>query len=208
VEELAEVLAVDFDDAEGIPSLKPSWRWEDQEQALLTPCSSLITIVETGLSRVVQFSHFSVKEFLTSARLAGSSQDVSLTISFLALPTIMAQACLSILFRLDNLIKDSSTEERSIEDTSVKERSPLARYAAQHWVHHAQFEDVASRIKGMEDVFDLDKPYFAAWCQLRDIDVVDGSGDPAFFQLTIERSGAGTPCTTRRCVDSRSSWNT
>ena len=77
VEELAEVLAVDFDDAEGIPKLKPNWRWEDQEQALLTSCSSLITIVETGYSRVVQFSHFSVKEFLTSARLATSSGDVS-----------------------------------------------------------------------------------------------------------------------------------
>ena len=47
VKELAEVLAVDFDDAEGIPKLKPNWRWEDQEKALLTSCSSLITIVET-----------------------------------------------------------------------------------------------------------------------------------------------------------------
>jgi len=37
VEELAEVLAIDFDDAEGVPGpkLKPNWRWEDQEQALL-----------------------------------------------------------------------------------------------------------------------------------------------------------------------------
>ena len=79
VEELAEVVAFDFDDAEGtrIPKLKPSWRWEDQEQALLTSCSSLITIVGTGGSRVVQFSHFSIKEFLTSARLGTSSQDVS-----------------------------------------------------------------------------------------------------------------------------------
>src|SRR5882762_5967800 len=47
VEELAELLAVDFDDAEGIPKLNPSWRWEDQEQALLSSCSSLIIIVGT-----------------------------------------------------------------------------------------------------------------------------------------------------------------
>jgi hypothetical protein len=67
VAELAEVLAVDFDDAEGIPKLNPDWRWEDQEQALLIACSSLIAIVEAGDSRVVQFSHFSVKEFLTSS---------------------------------------------------------------------------------------------------------------------------------------------
>ena len=38
VEELAEVLAVDFDDEEGIPKLKLNWRWEDQEQALLSSC--------------------------------------------------------------------------------------------------------------------------------------------------------------------------
>src|SRR5712671_1660900 len=77
VEELAEVLAVDFDDSEGIAKLKPSWRGEDEERALLSSCSSLITIVASDDSRVVQFSHSSVKEFLTSPRLAASSGDVS-----------------------------------------------------------------------------------------------------------------------------------
>ena len=48
VAELAEVLAVDFDDLERIPRLNADWRWEDQEQALLIACSSLIAIVETG----------------------------------------------------------------------------------------------------------------------------------------------------------------
>src|SRR6266699_2613262 len=48
VAELAEVLAVDFDDAEEIPRLKPDWRWEEQELALLSACSSLIAIVEDG----------------------------------------------------------------------------------------------------------------------------------------------------------------
>src|SRR6201996_7660233 len=78
VAELAEVLAVDFDNAEGIPKLNPDWRWEDQEQALLIACSSLIAIVEAGDSRVVQFSHFSVKEFLTSTRLASSTYYIDL----------------------------------------------------------------------------------------------------------------------------------
>ena len=76
VEELAEVLAVNFD-AEGIPKLNPSWHWEDQEQELLSSCSSLIAIVDAEDSRVVQFSHFSVEEFLTSSRLANPSEDVS-----------------------------------------------------------------------------------------------------------------------------------
>jgi hypothetical protein len=166
VEELAEVLAVDFDDADGIPKLNPNWRWESQEQALLTSCSSLITIVDTGSSRVVQFSHFSVKEYLTSARLATSGQDVSRYHIVLGTAhTILAQTCLSILLRPDTLIEDSGVE-------NDEKRSPLARYAAEYWVRHAQFEDVASRIRGIEDLFDLDRPYFAAWRQLYDMDTL------------------------------------
>jgi hypothetical protein len=184
VEELAEILAVDFKDASGIPKLKPSWRWEDHEQAVLTSCSSLIVIVDTGLSRVVQFSHFSVKEFLTSERLATSSQDIShYHIIYEPAHTIMTQACLSTLLRLDN----------RIEDGGVEEAFPLARYAAEHWVGHAQFEDVASRIKGMEDLFDPDRPYFATWCQLHDIDVRP-SVTSVFSSFTPDwKSGERTP---------------
>ena len=185
VEELAEVLAIDFGDAGGIPKLNPNWRWEDQEQALLTACSSLIAIVvDTDLSRVVQFSHFSVKEFLTSQRLATSNLDVSLYhIVLEPAHTILAQVCLSILLRLDNLI----------EDGGVEKRSPLAGYAAEHWVRHAQFEDVASRIGGIEDIFDLDKPYFEAWHQLYDIDTLP-SDSAVFYQFSPpSESGAKTP---------------
>ncbi|KAH9983395.1 hypothetical protein BJV74DRAFT_622140 [Russula compacta] len=77
VEELAEVLAVDFMGIGGTPKLKEDLRWEDQEQAVLTACSSLIAVVKGKNSRVVQFSHFSVKEFLTSDRLATSKMDGS-----------------------------------------------------------------------------------------------------------------------------------
>src|SRR6266571_4582264 len=38
VEELAEVLAFDFTGA--IPKLITDWRWEDQEEAVLSACSS------------------------------------------------------------------------------------------------------------------------------------------------------------------------
>src|SRR5712672_3147095 len=97
VEELAEVLAVDFDDPEGIFKLNPDWRWEDEEQALLTSCSSLIAIVETDDSRVVQFSHFSVKDYLTSTRLADSRKEVSrYHIDLEPAHTVLAQACMGV----------------------------------------------------------------------------------------------------------------
>jgi ankyrin repeat protein len=164
VEELAEVLAVDFDDADGIPKLTPNWRWEDEEQALLASCSSLIAIVESGESRVVQFSHFSVREFLTSARLATSSGDVSrYHIALEPAHTILGQACMSILLRSDD------RDEQS--DNGVGNNSPLAKYAAKHWAAHAQFEHVSSYLRtSMESLFDVDKPYFAAWLELYDID--------------------------------------
>ncbi|KAH9034377.1 hypothetical protein EDB83DRAFT_2197465, partial [Lactarius deliciosus] len=100
VEELAELLAFDFQGSSsgGIPKLKDDWRWDDQEEAVLSTCPSLITIVRNGGSLVVQFSHFSVKEYLTSPRLAQSNKDVSrFHIDLEAAHTIMAQACLGTL---------------------------------------------------------------------------------------------------------------
>jgi hypothetical protein len=153
VKELAEVLAFDFN-AEGIPKLNLGWRWEDKEEAVMSACSSLVMIVKDGDSRVVQFSHFSVKEFLTANRLAEPIRDVSrYHIRLEAAHTILAEACLSVLLQLDDRIDRDSIEN-----------FPLARYAAQHWPTHARVENVSSRIKdGMECLFDADKPHFATW---------------------------------------------
>ena len=181
VKELAEVLAVDFDDSEGVPKLKPNWRWEDEEQALLSSCSSLITIVETGVSRVVQFSHFSVKEFLTSERLVTSSGDVSrYHIDLEPAHTILAQACMGVFLKADG----------HVEENDVEKVSPLAGYAALYWVTHAQFKRVSSFLqKAMEELFDLDKPYFAAWLQLPDI---HPSLDSSLYDFASELDTFGT----------------
>ena len=153
IEELVEILAVDFDDDEGVPKLKVSWQWEDQEQALLSLCSSLITIVNgNDDSQVVQFLHFSVKEFLTSPHLAAPSRDVSRYYIVLEpAHTVMAQACLSVLLWLDD----------HIEENGDRNRSPLVSYAVAHWVAHAQVQNVSSCIQNvMECLFDLEEPCF------------------------------------------------
>jgi hypothetical protein len=183
VAELAEVLAVDLDDLEGIPRLNADWRWEDQEQALLIACSSLIAIVEDSYSRVVQFSHFSVKEFLTSSRLSIASGEVSAyRIDLENAHTILAQACLGVLLQ---------THDESDENAS--EDHPLARYAAEHWTTHAQFGEVSSRLKkGMEYLFNPDKPHFRVWLTLYDIDTGPGPG-AAFPGFAPDRKSAATP---------------
>ena len=208
VEELAEVLAIDFDDGEGTAKLNPSWRWEDHEQALLSSCSSLISIVKNvavdsgahsdadvdnhrdynenqdGGSLVVQFSHFSAKEFLTSPRLASPSRDAShYHIILEPAHTIMAQACLSVLLRLDD----------GVEENASRNSSPLARYAARHWVAHAQFQNVSSRVQiAMERLFDPHKPYFVAWLGLYDMDHCPFSSSP-FYLFALGTKSDPTP---------------
>ena len=161
VAELAEVLAFDFGGA-GIPKLNPGWRWEDHEEAVMSTCSSLVMIVDdkdgdifkTEDSRIVQFSHFSVKEFLMSSRFAESRREVShYHVEPESAHTILVQACLGVLLRFDDRV-----------DRLKIKNFPLAEYAARHWVQHARFKGVSSHIKdGMECLFDADKPHFSAW---------------------------------------------
>jgi hypothetical protein len=162
LEEIAELMAFDCQAPRygGIPKLE-NWQWDDHEEAVLSTCSSLIAIVGSGDSRAVQFSHFSVKGYLTSPRLARSHEDIArFHIDLDAVHTIMAKACLGTLLRLYEHIADSGAKGL-----------PLVEYAAQHWVGHAQFESVSSCLQGeMDDLFDTSKPHFAAWLRVHDID--------------------------------------
>ena len=187
VAELAEVLAVDFGTAsrEETSKLNTDWRWEDQQEAVLSTCSSLISVVvgEDG-AQVVQFSHFSVKEFLISSRITGSSADVS-RFHILLEPahTVLAEACLAVLLRLGE----------PVDEDDILEKFPLARYAAKHWVDHAQFENVSSHIReGMEQLFDPDKPHFAAWRQVHDVDTEPDHPSPLIFFSNIYRQASDT----------------
>ncbi|KAH9165952.1 hypothetical protein EDB89DRAFT_1857819, partial [Lactarius sanguifluus] len=195
VAELAELLAFDFDVAKGgIPELNLDWRWEDHEQAVLSTCSSLITVVPGRGSRppVVQFSHFSVKEFLMSDRLATSSGDISQYHIFLEdSHTVLAQACLGVLLRGPD-VKNGA------------DFAPLARYAAEQWVTHARVENVASRIRdGMEQLFNPDHPYFEAWVQLHDADA-DADADDNYDPDMADLKPGEDRCIMPRCVDSTS----
>jgi ankyrin repeat protein len=184
VAELAEVLAIDFGmtTCGGTSKLNMDWRWEDHQEAVLSACSSLISIVNDDDdrrlrlprihdhdhdvhddSRVVQFSHFSVKEFLTSSRIADPSAGVS-RFHILLEPahTILAKACLGVLLRLGEFV----------DEDNIQDKFPLAQYAAEHWVDHARFENVSSHIQeGMKLLFDPDKPYFVSWLRVHDIDI-------------------------------------
>ena len=159
VTELAEFLAFEFE-AGSTPTLLPDWRPEDPTHTVLSVCSSLLAVVEPdGGSPVVQFAHFSVKEYLTSARLVKANDTISrFHVSMTTAHTIIAQACLSVLLHLDENITEDSLEEL-----------PLARYAAEHWVGHARFEDVSSEVRDtMKRLFDPSESHHSAWVWVYD----------------------------------------
>jgi len=161
IDELAEVLAIRFE-SETTADLIKGWRPEDTEDAVLSACSSLIAIVEVDNSPVVQFSHFSVKEFLTSDRLATvQSRNVSrYHIPLEPAHKILAQACLGTLLDLDEHI-----------DKNRLKNYPLAFYAAHHWFEHARFGNVSFSIcDSMGQLFDPGKPHFPSWIWIYDAD--------------------------------------
>jgi len=154
VEELAEILAFDFN-VGLIPKFHVDCCLEDPVKAVLSICSTLISLVDVEDSRVVQFGHFSVKEFLTSTRFAQKRDTISgrYHISMSPAHTVIAQACLGILLHLPEDVTAVSLMQY-----------PLAEYAGEHWFEHARFKDVSQKvIEGMTQLFDRTKPHFAIW---------------------------------------------
>ena len=158
VEELAEFLAFDFDVGQ-IPTYRKDWRLDDPIDAVLSTCSTLLSLVNTKHSQVIQFSHFSVKEFLTSARFAEKRNSISngYYVSLTPAHTLVAKACLGILLHLDKDITRDTLPE-----------FPLAQYAAKYWFEHARFEGVSQNVEGMSQMFDRIKSHFAVWLWIWD----------------------------------------
>lgn len=161
VEELADLLAIRFD-SQSRPNYHADWRLVDAHEAVLSTCSSLISIVNVDGAPVVQFAHFSVKEYLTSDRLVTAGPDLSpYHVHLQEAHAVLAQACLSVLLGLEQVDKNSM------------KHFPLAIYAARHWVAHAQFENVSARAcieDTMDRLFDPENPYFTTWVWIYDID--------------------------------------
>ena len=159
VDELAEFLAFDFD-AGSTPTFLSDWRPEDPAHAVLSICSGLLTVAMQGDGLpVVQFAHFSVKEYLTSARLAEAKNTIShFHVSMTRGHTIIGQACLGVLLHLDESVTKDNLEN-----------FPLAMYAAEHWLHHAQTGDVSSDVQdGMKRLFNPSKSHLSAWVWICD----------------------------------------
>ena len=164
VEELAEILAFDFEGP--IPAFRKECRLKNPVEAVLSTCSTLLSVVEDWDSQVVQFSHFSAKEFLTSTRFAENRDPISSRyhISMTPAHTIITQACLGMLLHLDQSVTGDSLA-----------LYPLAKYAAKHWFRHARFQGVSPNVEeGVKQLFDQSKSYLSIWLWIHDPTVYSG----------------------------------
>jgi ankyrin repeat protein len=165
VEELADILAFDFEEGQ-IPKFNKKWRQRNPVQAVLSTSSTMLSVVKVKRSycydrdyEVVQFAHFTVKEFLFSGRLAEKDDAISrYHISMTDAHTLVAQACLGILLHL----------EKDVTRDDLK-NFPLAGYAAEHWPEHARIEGVSQNVaEGMQQLFDRRKHHLAVWLWMYD----------------------------------------
>lgn len=128
VQELAKILANPFQVDGSLPPNNTHWRPETPGEAVLSACSSLVAVVNVDGSTVVQLSHFSVIELLTSERLLHIGRNLS---GLYVLPrsahTTFAKACLCVLLY-------GHTDKNGMENCS------LFIYAARHGVYHSQFD--------------------------------------------------------------------
>jgi hypothetical protein len=163
VKELAEIFAIEFE----ATNLVEGWRPENPEEAVLSACSSLIAIIDDQGSTIVQFSHFSVKEYLTSDRLQTSDigHVCGYHIPLEPAHALLARACIAVLLQLDEKV-----------DKKRVATFPLAEYACKRWLDHAKFENVRSHIQDdLEHLFDPKRPHLRACIWIHNVDVYDKS---------------------------------
>jgi ankyrin repeat protein len=156
VEELADFLAFKSETG-GSLTYEGNLRPDNPRDIVLYTCSSLVAVVNVGGSSVMQFSHFSVKEYLTSSRIAESRVSRYYT-PLEPAHLFVTQACLSLLLQLDNHVTKKTIEE-----------FPLAPYAGRYWAGHAEIGDVSSHIEDLvKCLFNPDNHHFANWVWIYD----------------------------------------
>jgi hypothetical protein len=133
VEELADFLAFTSDE-EGSLTFDRSWPLEDRRHIVVSTCSSLFDFVNKYGSQMMQFSHYSVKEYLTSTRILDSKSVSQFHIPLEPAHAFVTRACLSFLLQLDD----------NVNRYGELKEFPLARYAGQYWTEHVEFVDVES----------------------------------------------------------------
>ena len=139
IDNIREVLAIDI--CKSCPQYIPKNRYCIPRD-ILRICSSLITTtMESGDAEVVKLAHLSVKEYLISAGVltgkyigADSSHRQQYSFDRIFANLSLAETCLAYLLYFD--------QPEALTPFNMEE-FPLAKYAATHWINHAQVAEMA-----------------------------------------------------------------
>lgn len=130
IEEVAECVSIELGDI----TLDPSEKLNDPED-ILDICGGLVCL--TGDTRILGLAHFSVQEYLTSERIAGSPAS-SYQINQKVTHIEFAKFCLTYI-SFENF--DFGPCDTDDELKYRFERYPLFEYAAHNWQRHARKDD-------------------------------------------------------------------
>ncbi|KAJ6572468.1 hypothetical protein DFH09DRAFT_1312757 [Mycena vulgaris] len=153
VAELAQVLAINFmDDARA--TFEEDYIEPDPREAISRVCLSLVHITPDG---IVQFTHFSVKEFFVSERIQSMPSISLFRIEAGMAHTIIAASCLAYLLWV-SCMDDIPDDEGEIEIGY-----PLIQYSVQYAIH-AQFNLVSDSVhKMLVNLFVEDSHQWMFW---------------------------------------------
>jgi hypothetical protein len=169
IAEIAETITVDFASKDG-PVFRSTKRYFDPRDVLVR-CSSLVSESDGGhcwlnptfqcLLTVkigtIKLSHFSVKEYLVSERI-----DKNFSISEEASHSKISEVSVAYLLQFDSFEPLTN---------AMLDSSPLALYAAEHWVNHAKSGGGGSAVlKLILQLFTSETAPLTNWIRMWNID--------------------------------------
>ncbi|KAJ7691821.1 ankyrin repeat-containing domain protein [Mycena rosella] len=171
VEALGEVFTVDFDTDPSCPRHKLEYRERDPAKQLLRICSSLIRIVPAKDNiPIIEFSHFTVDEYLRSPH-ATSSLGIYRLDAELA-HTTLAQMCLSCILSDEYTAATFPPSDQFIGP--LPSFGPFGDYATQYWTFHARYGHVSSSTAQLLlQIFDPGRAHFDAWSRIYSAEVLE-----------------------------------
>lgn len=171
VDELSEILTIDFDRGDLVtPKYEAIWHPETPDKDIFTVCRHTVKIDEINHVQIVKFAHVSVADWLFSEEILIVPESLDriprYQMNIKDSHYVAALTCLAPLLHFNAKFPGPLNRETVKIFTMVE-------YAAENLIYHIREGDV-SLIRdvdvGLRRLFDTQRPIFAAWLWLHDID--------------------------------------
>src|SRR6266702_2624896 len=200
VDELSEILTIDYDRGDFVtPKYEAIWHPETPDKDIFTVCRHTVKIDEINGVQMVKFAHVSVADWLFSDEILMVPESLDRVpryqINIKESHYVVAPTCLALILKFNAKIPGPLSRETVKIFTMVE-------YAAENLIYHIHEGDVSLSCDvdvGLWRLFDPQRPIFAAWLWLYDID------NPTRGKMVTE-SPEEPPrprCTTPHCMGAR-----